>query len=198
MHKNKDIEFTFSRFEARTQKGKNMFKAITKNTKGASLLDYGIIVALVATTGIGAVFALGTEVEETFVGVESEVSTALETAQLVSLETPAPAPGSPLLTIALDGDENVVLDRTTWQLLDPDGYVVAGAAFTSSALETVTYVPVKSGAYVFVVQDPFGDGLGGSDPASYSVVDQDGNLLVGSDLNPNFGTTAASSFDFNV
>lgn len=45
--------------------------------KGAALVEYGILVGLIAVLAIGAVMALGGQIQETFQKVSSELSTSL-------------------------------------------------------------------------------------------------------------------------
>jgi pilus assembly protein Flp/PilA len=52
--------------------------------KGAALVEYGILVGLIAVLAIGAVLALGTEINETFVTVSSTLSTNIDAANAVA------------------------------------------------------------------------------------------------------------------
>jgi pilus assembly protein Flp/PilA len=50
---------------------------LMKNVKGAALVEYGILVGLIAVLAIAAVVALGTEVNDTFVSINSTLATNL-------------------------------------------------------------------------------------------------------------------------
>ncbi len=45
---------------------KNLFARFLKNESGATAIEYGLIAALIGVVVIGAVTAVGTEVEATF------------------------------------------------------------------------------------------------------------------------------------
>jgi pilus assembly protein Flp/PilA len=51
-----------------------------RNIKGAALVEYGILVGLIAVLAISAVLALGEEVNETFVAVETSLASSLASA----------------------------------------------------------------------------------------------------------------------
>lgn len=51
-----------------------------KNVKGAALVEYGILVGLIAVLAISAVLTLGQEVEATFTAVESTLGANLASA----------------------------------------------------------------------------------------------------------------------
>jgi pilus assembly protein Flp/PilA len=51
-----------------------------KNVKGAALVEYGILVGLIAVLAISAVLALGEEVNTTFIAVESSLGASLASA----------------------------------------------------------------------------------------------------------------------
>ena len=46
---------------------------LMKNVKGASLVEYGLLTGLIAVAAIGAVSALGTEVDRVFDVIASEL-----------------------------------------------------------------------------------------------------------------------------
>ena len=48
--------------------------------KGAALVEYGILVGLIAVLAISAVLALGTEIRETFDTVNSTLSSSMDQA----------------------------------------------------------------------------------------------------------------------
>ncbi|WP_171180653.1 Hint domain-containing protein [Ruegeria sp. HKCCD8929] len=98
------------------------------------------------------------------------------------------------ITIDFDGDEWAVDDNTRWELLDPDGNVVASDEDIDSGSKTITIRVSDPGEYTFVVRDNFGDGLGGNDPAGYTVT-VDGTVVVGPTTNPDFGTSTSHTFD---
>lgn len=50
-----------------------MVKSIMKREEGASLVEYALLVALVAIVGIGAITFLGTSISEKFSTVGSQV-----------------------------------------------------------------------------------------------------------------------------
>ena len=52
-------------------------KAFMQSEKGAALVEYGILVGLIAVLAIAAVLALGEQVRDVFNTVESTVSTGL-------------------------------------------------------------------------------------------------------------------------
>lgn len=97
------------------------------------------------------------------------------------------------ITIRFDGDEFATVDNTRWELRDQDGVLIASDATTSDALEVTTVDVTGVGEYTFTILDDFGDGLGGSDPASY-VIEIDGVEVVNSGANPNFGSSVTETF----
>lgn len=58
---------------------KKMMKKM-KNVKGAALVEYGILVGLIAVLAISAVLALGEQVETTFTAVSNELASSLASA----------------------------------------------------------------------------------------------------------------------
>ena len=55
-------------------------RKLMKSVKGAALVEYGILVGLIAVLAIGAVLALGEEIQSTFQTVESTLSSNLDSA----------------------------------------------------------------------------------------------------------------------
>ena len=55
---------------------KTWLQALTKNERGASLVEYALLVALIAVVVIGAVTLLGSTAEDTFSGVSDSLSNA--------------------------------------------------------------------------------------------------------------------------
>jgi pilus assembly protein Flp/PilA len=53
---------------------------LMKNVKGAALVEYGILVGLIAVLAIAAVLALGTEVRDTFNAINSALDSNLTAA----------------------------------------------------------------------------------------------------------------------
>lgn len=99
------------------------------------------------------------------------------------------------ITITFDGDEYAGIDATSWELYDPDGNLVASDSTIDSTVEITNIDPSALGQYSFVVNDDFGDGLGGTNTAGYTIA-VDGVVVVDSGPNPNFGTTVTETFDF--
>ncbi len=64
-----------------------MFKQFLQDESGATAIEYGLIAALIAVAIIGAVFALGGEVTETF----QDVTTGLENRATGGAAPQAPA-----------------------------------------------------------------------------------------------------------
>lgn len=111
----------------------------------------------------------------------------LNTDEGFSIETPE------TITITFDGDE-YASSETSWELRGPDGTLLASDSTTSSSVE-ITNVDVSGlGEYTFTVTDSFGDGISGSDPASYTIA-VDGVVVVDSGSNPNFGYSTTETFD---
>ena len=97
------------------------------------------------------------------------------------------------ITITFDGDE-YASGETTWTLYDASGVVIASDATTSSTTEITNVSVTDLGQYTFVVDDTFGDGLAGTNPASYSIA-IDGVTVHSSLSNENFGTQQTVNFD---
>lgn len=55
-------------------------RKLVNSVKGAALVEYGILVGLIAVLAIGAVLALGEEIQATFETVESTLSDNLGSA----------------------------------------------------------------------------------------------------------------------
>ena len=53
-----------------------IFARLMKDESGATAIEYGLIAALIAIAAITAMSALGGELNETFVSVESSLNTA--------------------------------------------------------------------------------------------------------------------------
>ncbi len=98
------------------------------------------------------------------------------------------------ITITFDGDQWASVDNTRWELRDPDGNLIASDSSINSTSEITNVSVTGVGGYTFTVLDDFGDGLGGSDPASYTIA-VDGVVVVDSGANPNFGTSVTENFD---
>lgn len=97
------------------------------------------------------------------------------------------------ITITFDGDEYTGVDNTAWELRDADGNLIASDTTIGSGVE-VTNVPVSGlGDYTFTILDDFGDGLGGTDPASYTIA-VDGIVVVDSGPNPTFPNPHTETF----
>jgi len=56
-------------------------RKFVNSVKGAALVEYGILVGLIAVLAIGAVLALGGEIRDTFEGVASQLSSSLAAAE---------------------------------------------------------------------------------------------------------------------
>jgi len=99
------------------------------------------------------------------------------------------------ITITFDGDEYATLDNTRWELYDADGNLIASDITTGDAVEVtnVDITGLTQGDFQFVVYDDFGDGLGGSSTAGYTV-SIDGVVAIDSGPNPNFGTSVTETF----
>ena len=50
---------------------------MVKNTRGAALVEYGILVGLIAVVSIAAVATLGTEIADVFSKINVELTSAL-------------------------------------------------------------------------------------------------------------------------
>lgn len=97
------------------------------------------------------------------------------------------------ITITVDGDEYAGVDNTRWELRDPDGNVIATGTVTGSGTQSWDVAVPSEGDFTFTILDDFGDGLAGSDPASYSIA-IDGTEVLNSGSNPNFGTSTTETF----
>jgi pilus assembly protein Flp/PilA len=53
-----------------------MFRKLLKNKKGATAIEYGLIAALIAVAAIGAMTAVGDQLENTFESVNSSLDSA--------------------------------------------------------------------------------------------------------------------------
>lgn len=49
------------------------FRALLRDDEGATMVEYGLIVALIAVVCIGAVTLIGTKLQTTFTGVSNAV-----------------------------------------------------------------------------------------------------------------------------
>lgn len=97
------------------------------------------------------------------------------------------------ITITFDGDEWAVADNTTWELRDPSGALIASDSTIDTTTE-ITNIPVSGlGDYTFTILDDFGDGLGGFDPASFSIA-IDGVVVFDSGPNPTFPNPYTETF----
>ena len=92
------------------------------------------------------------------------------------------------ITITFDGDEWAVDDNTRWELYDADGNLIASdsAIDSGTKITNVDITGLNAGDFEFIVYDNFGDGLGGNDPASYTI-EVDGVEVINSGANVNFG-----------
>ena len=97
------------------------------------------------------------------------------------------------LTITFDGDQWAEIDNTRWELRDPDGNLIASDTTINSTVEVTNVSISQVGDYTFTILDDFGDGLGGTDPASY-VIEADGVVVLDSGPNPNFGSSITETF----
>ncbi|MFK7838023.1 MAG: Hint domain-containing protein [Sulfitobacter sp.] len=97
------------------------------------------------------------------------------------------------ITITFDGDEWADVDNTTWELRDPDGNLIASDSTIDTTTE-ITNIPVSGlGDYTFTILDDFGDGISGSDPASFTIA-VDGVVIVDSGPNPSFPNPYTETF----
>lgn len=119
--------------------------------------------------------------------LDSDGDGILNTDEGYSVSTPS------MITITFDGDEFASGDNTRWELRDGDGNVIASDSTIDSTSETINVPVAGLGDYTFTVLDDFGDGLGGSDPASYTVA-LDGTTVIDSGANPNFGNSVTETF----
>ncbi len=97
------------------------------------------------------------------------------------------------IRVTFDADQWTEADDTQWELRDADGNVVASDDTISNNVVEITDVSVGAGNYTFTILDNFGDGLSGSDPASYQI-EVDGVVIVDSGANPNFGGSVTEVF----
>lgn len=97
------------------------------------------------------------------------------------------------IRITFDADQWTEVDNTRWELRDAEGNLVASDATITNNVVEITNVTVDAGDYTFTIFDDFGDGLGGTDPASY-IIEVDGVVVVDSGANPNFGNTVTEAF----
>ena len=97
------------------------------------------------------------------------------------------------ITITFDGDEWATVDNTRWELRDPDGNLIASDSTIDTSVEVISVPVAGLGEYSFTVFDDFGDGLGGSDPASY-VIELDGVEVINSGANPGGFSTVTETF----
>lgn len=58
-----------------------ILRALRKNKKGATAIEYGLIAALVAVAAIGAMTALGGSLQSIFSEASSQLNSAVTTAQ---------------------------------------------------------------------------------------------------------------------
>ena len=97
------------------------------------------------------------------------------------------------ITITFDGDEYAAGDNTRWDLRDAAGNLIASDSTTSDTVEVTNVSVTDLGDYTFTVFDDFGDGLGGTSAASYTI-EIDGVEVLNSGANPNFGTSVTETF----
>ena len=97
------------------------------------------------------------------------------------------------ITITFDGDEWAVVDNTRWELRDPNGNLIASDTTIDTSVEITNVGTAGLGDYTFTILDDFGDGLGGTNPASYTIA-VDGVVVVDSGPNPNFGGSVTETF----
>lgn len=97
------------------------------------------------------------------------------------------------ITITFDGDEYAAGDNTRWELRDAAGNLIASDSTTSDTVEVTNVSVTDLGDYTFTVFDDFGDGLGRTSAASYTI-EIDGVEVLNSGANPNFGTSVTETF----
>ncbi|MBA3677114.1 MAG: Flp family type IVb pilin [Sphingosinicella sp.] len=56
-----------------------MFRKLLKNKKGATAIEYGLIAALIAVAAIGAMTAVGNQLNTTFTSVSNSLKDASST-----------------------------------------------------------------------------------------------------------------------
>jgi pilus assembly protein Flp/PilA len=56
-----------------------MFKSFVKDETGAALVEYGLLVGLIAVVCIGAVTVLGTQIDGVFCTIVTDIHTAIPT-----------------------------------------------------------------------------------------------------------------------
>ncbi len=98
------------------------------------------------------------------------------------------------ITITFDGDEYTGVDNTAWELHDSDGNLIASDTTIGSGVEITNVAVTSLGDYTFTISDDFGDGLGGLDPASYTI-EIDGVVVLDSGPNPTFPNPHTDTFE---
>lgn len=100
------------------------------------------------------------------------------------------------ITITFDGDEWATTDNTRWELRAPDGTLIASDTKIDSTVEITNVDITQFGDWTFTINDDFGDGLGGSDPASYTIA-IDGVTVINSGPNPGGFSTRTETISIN-
>lgn len=121
------------------------------------------------------------------VDLDSDGDGILNTDEGYSVTTPS------VITITFDGDEYAGIDNTTWELRDPNGNLIASDSTIDSSTEITNVAVAGLGDYTFTILDDFGDGLGGSDPASFTIA-IDGLVVFDSGPNPTFPNPYTETF----
>ena len=123
------------------------------------------------------------------VDLDSDNDGILDTDEGYSTSTPS------TITITFDGDEwsADATDNTRWELRDAAGNLIASDDAIDSGVKITNVAVTDLGDYTFTVLDDFGDGLGGNDPASYTVA-VDGVVVIDSGPNPSFPTSFSETF----
>ena len=115
-----------------------------EGTRGASTTEYLVLLAGMGVLAVGAVFGLGVDVRDTFSGQDSQISSAVATAQdraepgrdgLASTPAEEPEPGNPVI---------VVFTGTTAKF---DARLEPGVYTTSAALGSVEDIDTLDDAY---------------------------------------------------
>ncbi len=119
--------------------------------------------------------------------LDSDGDGILDTEEGYSESTPS------TITISFDGDEWADSDNTRWELRAPDGTLIASDSTINSSVEFTNIAIPQTGEYSFTVFDDFGDGISGSDTASYTIK-VDGVTVIDSGANPNFGSSVTETF----
>lgn len=86
-----------------------MFATFRTRNHGAALVEYGLLVGLIAVTAIASVSALGGKVDETFRSISSELSETIdgtETTSSANVKTNSPQAVSSLATFDFTAGEN--------------------------------------------------------------------------------------------